>query len=226
MRKPIAIAVATIAIELGAVDVRAQTCSCPSTNTLKATSTASDSVSVSGTASGSASYGVEGVNSGASNSGGGVMGLAYSAFGAGVLGTNFGSGTSTGSGEGSGVAGTTFVSGTAGVYGFAASGVFSNGVMGETSSQNASGVYGQNDNDGYGVAGRTGGSGSAIYGDNWSSSGWAGNFNGRVWVGLGLDVNGTCVSGNCSSDERLKTNIKPLVGALEAVAALRPVTFE
>jgi endosialidase-like protein len=113
-----------------------------------------------------------------------------------------------------------------GVEGWSA---YNNGVMGVANVSGVSGVYGVNNSgQGYGVAGRItpSGAGNAIYGDNWSSSGWAGNFNGRVWVGYGLDVNGTCVSGNCSSDERLKKNVKPLVGSLDAVAALRPVTFE
>ena len=58
-----------------------------------------------------------------------------------------------------------------------------NGVQGISTSAGASGVYGQNDGGGFGVAGRTGGGGSAVFGDNADASGWAGNFNGRVFVG-------------------------------------------
>ena len=58
-----------------------------------------------------------------------------------------------------------------------------NGVQGISTSAGASGVYGQNDGGGFGVAGRTGGGGSAVFGDNADPSGWAGNFNGRVFVG-------------------------------------------
>jgi Chaperone of endosialidase len=57
-----------------------------------------------------------------------------------------------------------------------------NGVQGTTSSGGASAVYGQNDGGGFGVAGRTTGAGSAVFGDNASPTGWAGNFNGNVSV--------------------------------------------
>jgi hypothetical protein len=58
-----------------------------------------------------------------------------------------------------------------------------NGVQGNTASSSASGVYGANTGGGFGVAGRTTGSGSAIFGENIYPEGWAGNFNGRVQVG-------------------------------------------
>lgn len=64
----------------------------------------------------------------------------------------------------------------------------SNGVMGETSAPGASAVYGQNDSGGYGVAGRTTGTGYAVYGDNASSTGYAGYFNGHVNVSKNLYV--------------------------------------
>ena len=57
-----------------------------------------------------------------------------------------------------------------------------NGLQGSSATAAASGVYGENTGGGFGVAGRTTGNGSAIYGDNASTSGWAGNFNGRVNV--------------------------------------------
>jgi hypothetical protein len=116
-------------------------------------------------------------------------------------------------------------SGSAGVEGDS---TYNNGVYGLSKASSASGVYGLNTATGIGVAGRVSppGPGNAIYGDNNTTNGWAGYFLGRLYVSNGLQVNGTCVSGNCSSDERLKTNIKPLTASLDAVAALRPVTFE
>jgi len=111
-----------------------------------------------------------------------------------------------------------------GVWGTSTS---SNGVEGDSSGIGSSGVYGFNSSgSGYGVAGRASGTGYAVYGDNTSTSGWSGVFTGKVYVATGLDVAGTCVYGSCSSDERLKKNIKPLTGSLDAVSALRPVTFE
>ena len=74
--------------------------------------------------------------------------------------------------------------------GLAVSGT-SNGVQGTSNNGGASGVYGQNDGGGFGVAGRTTGGGVAVFGDNINASGWAGNFNGRVFVGGDLIVNGT-----------------------------------
>jgi hypothetical protein len=58
-----------------------------------------------------------------------------------------------------------------------------NGVAGQSSSLFASGVYGENIGGGFGIAGRTSGAGSAVYGDNADPSGWAGNFNGDVFLG-------------------------------------------
>ena len=68
---------------------------------------------------------------------------------------------------------------TAGVQGGS---FFGNGVVGSSASAGDSGVYGVNSGHGFGVAGRTTGGGSAILGDNSSDIGWAGNFNGRVYV--------------------------------------------
>ena len=62
-----------------------------------------------------------------------------------------------------------------------------NGVHGISSSAGARAVYGENlSGGGFGVAGRTTGTGIAVYGDNASPSGWAGNFNGGVFVGGNL----------------------------------------
>jgi hypothetical protein len=233
--------IATLALGLYTSDSRADSCNCNAFNPLTATTTTG--YAVSGSATGAGGVGVYGDATaglgvwGATADGVGVKGTTTSARNdvenIGVWGIGSSSSlSSTGvegdasSTNGMGVFGKSTGTNGVGVSGYSAQ---NNGVMGQSASSGNSGVYGYNSSGaGLGVAGRISpyGSGYAIYGDNWSSSGWAGNFNGRVWVGLGLDVNGTCVSGDCSSDERLKTNIKPLVGSLEAVAALRPVTFE
>jgi hypothetical protein len=57
-----------------------------------------------------------------------------------------------------------------------------NGVHGVSNSNDASGVYGENTGTGFGIAGRTGGDGDAIFGDNLDPSGRAGYFNGNVRV--------------------------------------------
>lgn len=67
-----------------------------------------------------------------------------------------------------------------------------NGVQGKTVSDVASGVYGEHIGDnGFGVAGRAGNGGNAIYGDN-TGTGWAGYFEDKVHIGGELDCNG-CV---------------------------------
>ena len=76
-----------------------------------------------------------------------------------------------------------------------------NGIQGTTSSGGASAVYGQNDGGGWGVAGRTTGTGIAVYGDNASPSGWAGNFNGRVFVGNDASVCSLTIRGGCDLAE-------------------------
>ncbi len=60
--------------------------------------------------------------------------------------------------------------------------VYGNGVHGVSASLTASGLYGENAGQGFGIAGRTTGTGSAVFGDNTSGSGFAGNFNGNVRV--------------------------------------------
>jgi len=114
-------------------------------------------------------------------------------------------------------------------YGMHGVSAYSNGIQGESDTAGMSGVVGLNGSgSGNGVAGQLSpaGSGSAIYGNNNTSTGWAGNFVGRVWVQTGLDVAGTCVSGNCSSDARLKKNVQPLAKSLATIVSLRPVSFE
>lgn len=96
------------------------------------------------------------------------------------------------------------------VYGTSSTGVAgffatnsNDGVHGETSINNMSGVYGVNTSHGYAVAGRVSpaGAGWAIYGDNSSVSGYAGYFHGSVYV------SGTLTQ---ASDARLKKDIAPL----------------
>jgi hypothetical protein len=71
----------------------------------------------------------------------------------------------------------------------------SNGVQGLTGSIAASGVYGENTSGfGFGVAGRAGDDGHAIYGDN-TGSGFAGYFEDKVFLGGNLVCSG-CVSAN------------------------------
>jgi hypothetical protein len=105
-----------------------------------------------------------------------------------------------------------------------------NGVQGKSSSAGASGVYGFNIGNGFGVAGRTTGGGSAIYGENNSTSGWAGNFLGRVTVGGEFFVWGVPRANQSTftllSDARLKKNVQPLQGALSRLLALRGVSYE
>lgn len=106
---------------------------------------------------------------GESSDGDGVYGLANKAGSGGVVGTNT---------QGNGVIGSS-INGV-GVYGYTQAG---NGLEGHSSSAVSSGVYGENKSGGYGVAGRANGSGTAVLGDNTSTTGWAGYFNGRVRVG-------------------------------------------
>jgi hypothetical protein len=177
------------------------------------TATTGSGVGVAGTCASGSGIGVYGLDT-ASTSGFGIYGAAMGVGATGVYGT---------------ATETTDSAGT-GVEGYSTSG---NGVVGHTDVNAASGVYGYNDSSGIGGIGTAGGIttpglGIAIYGNNatTNANGWAGYFNGKVYITAGLSVNGTCVSGNCSSDERLKKNIKPLVGALDDLVKLRPVTFE
>jgi hypothetical protein len=153
---------------------------------------------------GTNTVGGDGVIGEATNGGYGVVGSSDSAYGV------FGGSTSS-----------------YGVYG-ASTG--NSGIFGTTSGYPYAGVYGSNTNasGGWGVRGDAIGPGSGVYGVNTNDTtvGWAGYFAGRVYVSTGLVVNGTCVSGNCSSDLRLKQNVQSLTGSLDVLAALRPVTFE
>ncbi len=188
------------------------------------TASATSSNGVYGVATGPAPWGV--VGTAVSGSGGGVQGLANNG-GTGVYGTSdSGDGVFAGSTSGWGVYGTT-TSGQSAVRGVPTNGAYSNGVWGSSSNSGASGVYGDNSSHGYGVAGRVSpsGAGDAIYGDNDSTTGYAGWFNGWVNITRCAFINNTAYGG-CNSDARLKKNVEPLVGSLDKIAALRPVSYE
>jgi Chaperone of endosialidase len=169
-------------------------------------------------------YGVYGQNTNSGTNNAGVWGA--STNGTGVYATGgaygvYGSGTTAGAYGGS--------TNGYGVYGDSSS---LYGVFGTSSSSD--GVHGAVSNNYSAVAGLNTGGGTGVYasansGDGVyaiSSTGWAGYFSGTVNVTTGLQVAGTCISGTCSSDERLKKNIRPLEGALDDVIRLRPVMFE
>jgi len=180
-------------------------------------------------------YGVKGINDntngvamyGYSNASGatGVWGQsAYNGAGYGVYGeatgiTSFGVyGYNTSSGDGVygtstsgyGVAGTS--SSGYGVYGSASG---ADGGHFTTSSTSSSAVAGVS----------SGGSGNSIgvYGATGYSGGYAGWFAGKVNVTGEIYV-GSC--SGCTSDIRLKKNVKPLEGAIDELLQLKGVTFE
>ena len=154
----------------------------------------------------------------------GVYGVGGTGSGSsGVLGINYNNGNGVYAYSAGGIALSAGSLGGDGVYGGS---VASNGVEGETNVQGASGVYGGNTGAGYGVAGRTTGAGSAIFGDNTSTTGYSGNFTGRVLIQSCIIINGYGTLGTCPSDVRLKTNIEPLTGSLDKLSRLRPVTYE
>jgi len=166
-----------------------------------------------------------------------VYGNATGTGGIGVLGTGLGSGVQGTTTSGFGVYGSTSGSnGDAGVFGVALGGSYDNGVEGQSGNASASGGYFFNTSGGYGVVGAISpaGAGTAVYGNNNSVvlGHWAGYFNGNLgdtgntYLGSSLYIGGTCYAGPCLSDIRLKKNVQPLMGALDQLVKLRPVTFE
>jgi hypothetical protein len=130
-----------------------------------------------GTSTGAA---INGINNGP---GSGIVGTTGSASSFGVFGRN--------TTDGTGVYGVSQGSGP-GARGQSTGG---NGVFGSSASGIASGVYGENTSvGGYGVAGRAGSSGNAIYGDN-TGTGFAGYFEDKVYMGGELICTG-CVTGS------------------------------
>jgi hypothetical protein len=99
------------------------------------------------------------------------------------------------------------------VYGAATAG---NGVQGSSSDPIASGVYGENTGSGgYGVAGRAGPGGVAVYGDN-PGGGWAGFFTGDIHVDGLLDCSG------CVGAAALAPGAGNRVGGYQLVSATAP----
>jgi hypothetical protein len=93
-----------------------------------------------------------------------------------------------------------------------------NAIYGNSSNSVASGVYGENSGQGYGLAGRTTGAGTAVLGDNINPAGWAGFFNGNV------RVTGTI---NPPSDRNVKRDFAPVDNraVLEKLATLPVQTW-
>lgn len=78
-----------------------------------------------------------------------------------------------------------------------------NGVQGLTEAETASGVYGENTNGGgFGIAGRAGSSGHAVFGDN-TGTGFAGYFEDKVHIGGDLSCSG-CVGASDLSEAYVK----------------------
>lgn len=189
---------------------------------------------VAGVNSGSG-VGMEGNNIAASGGGYGVYGTSASNDGvhgtvstgaAGVAGLNTGSGAGTSgnnTGTGYGVEGTCSGSGCASIYG-ACTGSACTSVSGHggyiagnfyTTVANSYGVFGESDGtNGYGV-----------FGTCTASPCYAGYFAGTTNVQGCFQVNGTNEFG-CTSDRRLKKNIAPLTGALDALLKLKGVTYD
>lgn len=201
--------------------------------------TSGERAGVKGESGESTGYGVAGVNTG---SGDGVFGT--SATGYGVYAQSAGPAlyaTTTGAGEtaiqgnatsssdvtvgvagncssptGYGVQGVNTV-GTA-IYGLGTSST--GGYRGIGISANAAGTasFGVNAS----TTGTDGGS-AAINATSGGGSSWAGYFNGKVGVS-GEIIVGSC--SGCSSDIKLKKDVKPLTGAIDQLLALKGVTFE
>jgi hypothetical protein len=123
--------------------------------------------------------------------------------------------------EGIGVAGISSAGTGPGVYGAAQN---THGVFGRSLSAAASGVYGVNDVNGYGVTGKATNSGRGIYGINTNTAGWAGYFEGQLFALSAFKPGGGPWS--ATSDARLKKNIKGLEGVLDRLLQLRGVTYE
>jgi hypothetical protein len=109
-------------------------------------------------------------------SGVGVTGSSDAKSGVGVSGDGY-EGVEGASLNGTGVGGGSYHGN--GVLG---SSSLANGVEGASGSSTASGVYGENEHGGYGVAGRANGSGVGVLGDNPGDGGEAGQFNGQVRI--------------------------------------------
>ena len=189
---------------------------------------------VSGRTSATAGAGLSGEASSTSGNNYGVVGTSRSTSGTGVRGV-----ASATSGSTIGVQGRTESGDGTGVHGFAFAGLGTTfGVTGETRSTRGRGVYG--------IASATSGNTIGVLGQVNSPNGWAGYFSGPAgsWnyfqrnVGIGvitptyslhLNANSaakpTSDRWTVSSDERLKTEIRTIDGALDDLLRLRGVTY-
>jgi hypothetical protein len=139
----------------------------------------------------------------------GISTATYGVWGSGGSYGVFGSASTTAGVWGDGVS-------ALGVYGTSQS---NDAVKGWSTSSTKAGVYGLNTGQGYGVIGviSPAGTGTAVRGDNNSAAGWAGVFDGKVYVS-GQFLN--------PSDARFKKNVKPLSEALSDLLKLRGVSYE
>jgi hypothetical protein len=154
-------------------------------------------------------YGVEGAGTG--SNGIGVYGTASA--GTGVYGSSTGNGANY-----YGVYGTAvYADAIHGVY----TGTGGSSAVAGVAPGTGNGVYGSAANASYvGVEGYTS-----------ASAGYSALFTGGKGVNLGTSAEsyyygGLCAAGACSSDRRLKEDIKPLDGALEKILQLKGVTFK
>jgi len=189
---------------------------------------------VSGRTSAPAGAGLSGEASSTSGNNYGVVGTSRSTSGTGVRGV-----AAATSGSTIGVQGRTESGDGTGVHGFAFAGLGTTfGVTGETRSTRGRGVYG--------IASATSGNTIGVLGQVNSPNGWAGYFTGPAgsWnyfqrnVGIGvitptyslhLNANSaakpTSDRWTVSSDERLKTEIRTIDGALDDLLRLRGVMY-
>jgi hypothetical protein len=133
------------------------------------------------------------------------------------------------SSSGNGVVGNS--SSATGVYGKATSAY---GVVGQVTT--GTGVFGYSTSSGNGVYGRTNSTALNVaavtgYNDNGTSAGLAGLFQGNVTITGSLtveniDMLGSCTGNACTSDIRLKQNVRPLTDALDTLLQFKGVTFE
>jgi hypothetical protein len=169
-------------------------------------------VGVHGTATISSSYSDSGVY-GASSDGNGVVGTSSDSSGSGVAGVNSGSGYGVwaSSSSGYGVYGTT-TSGVAGVYGHSAS-LYGYGVYASTTGNDSWGLFSECTGTGCGAGYFSG----------------AVDISGTMEVFGAAEITGELTVGSCSgctSDARLKKNVRSLDGALDQLLQLKGVTFE
>ncbi|HXX38361.1 MAG TPA: tail fiber domain-containing protein, partial [bacterium] len=154
-----------------------------------------------------------------------VLGGTDVSTGWGVVGSNGVSSIS--GGGGAGVYGTTNVSDAAAVYGTtsSSSGFGVEGINTSTSTgTNNIGVYGTSSGwGGYFVSSGTSSTSGGLYAQDTNSGSWAGYFDGAVNITGALTV-GSC--SGCTSDVRLKKNVRPLRGAIDQLLQLKGVTFE